>query len=308
MNIDFFKKIRILDSGMGQELLARGLVSKGTLWSATALIDEKYNQLVIDTHLSSINAGAEVILTNTFTTRRVRMEQNQVGDKFNFVNQKACELAKKAKELSKKNILIAGSLPAQNDTYEVDKRDKNIIEKDFFDQVSVLNPYVDFFYLDVISSGREIEIALNLIEKFNKTLLVGLHIRKNGKLPSGETITEVVNKYKNNKWLGVVAACVSLEIIEKTSNEFKKLSMPFGFKANLWGVEEPLPVHRFNNAKFNEIGKNPNIRLGTRKEITGKIFCEFAKKIIKNGATILGGCCETDSSHIKELSKLKQFF
>ena len=116
MDINFFKKIRILDSGMGQELLARGLITKGTLWSATSLLDEKYNQLVIDTHLSSIKEGADVILTNTFTTRRVRMEQNQVGDKFEFANKKACELAKKAKELSKKKILIAGSLPAQNDT------------------------------------------------------------------------------------------------------------------------------------------------------------------------------------------------
>ena len=305
MDIDFFKKIRILDSGMGQELLARGLITKGTLWSATSLLNEKYYQLVVDTHLSSINAGAEVILTNTFTTRRVRMEQNQVGDKFQFANQKACELANKAKELSKKKILIGGSLPAQNNTYEVDKRDKNMIEKDFFDQASIINPYIDFFYLDVISSGREIEIALNVIQKFNKTVLIGIHIKKNGKLPSGETITEVVQKNKNNKLLGVVAACVSLEIIEKTSGEFKKLNIPFGFKVNLWSVEEPLPVHRFNKAGFNEVGKNPNITLGKRDDITGKIFCEFVKKIIKNGATILGGCCETDSSHIKELSKLK---
>ena len=102
MDINFFKKIRILDSGMGQELLARGLITKGTLWSATSLLNEKYHQLVVDTHLSSIKAGAEVILTNTFTTRRVRMEQNQVGNQFYFVNQKACELAIKAKELSKK--------------------------------------------------------------------------------------------------------------------------------------------------------------------------------------------------------------
>ena len=305
MNKDFFKKIRILDAGMGQELLARGLVSKGTLWSATSLIDEKYYQLVIDTHLSSINAGAEVILTNTFTTRRVRMEQNQVGDQFQFANKKACKLAIKAKELSKKNILIAGSLPAQNDTYAVDERDKSIIEKNFFDQASIINQYIDFFYLDVLSSGKEIEIALNVIQKLNKPVLVGLHIKKNGKLPSGETITEVVKKYKNDSWLGVISACVSLEIIEKTSNEFKKLNIPFGFKANLWSVEEPLPVHRFNNAGFNEVGKNPNITLGKRDEITDKVFGEFAKKIIKNGATILGGCCETNASHIKEISKLK---
>ena len=305
MDLNFFKKIRVLDAGMGQELLARGLLTKGTLWSASSLLEEKYNKLVIDTHLSSINAGAEVILTNTFTTRRVRMEQNQVGDLFGFANQKACELAVKAKELSKKKILIAGSLPAQNDTYEVDNRDKNIVEKNFFDQAKIINPYIDFFYLDVVSSGREIEIALNIIQNLKKTVLVGLHIKKNGKLPSGETITEVVKKYKNSSWLGVVAACVSLEIIEKISDELKNLNIPFGFKANLWGVEEPLPVHRFNTAGYNQVGKNPNITLGKREEITGKVFCEFAKKISKKGATILGGCCETDSSHIIELSKLK---
>ena len=56
MDLNFFKKIRVLDAGMGQELLARGLITKGTLWSASSLLEEKYNKLVIDTHLSSINA------------------------------------------------------------------------------------------------------------------------------------------------------------------------------------------------------------------------------------------------------------
>ena len=38
MNKDFFKKTRILDGGMGQELLARGMDPNGTLWSANALL------------------------------------------------------------------------------------------------------------------------------------------------------------------------------------------------------------------------------------------------------------------------------
>ena len=305
IDVNYFKKVRILDGGMGQELLARGLISKGTLWSASSLIDEKNHQLVIDTHLSFINAGADVILTNSFTTRRIRMEQNEVGNLFNFANQKAGELAVKAKEISQKNILIAGSLPAQNDTYQVDERENHIIEKDFFDQANIINSYIDFFYLDVISSGREVEIALKIIKKLNKPVLVGLHIKKDGKLPSGETITQVVNNYKNNNWLGVITACVSLKIIEKTADELKKLNLPYGFKANLWSVEEPLPVHQFNKAGFNEIGKNPNITLGKRQDVTGKVFAEFAKKIMKNGATILGGCCETNPTHIKEISRLK---
>ena len=305
MDRNFFKNTKILDGGMGQELLAKGLVSKGTLWSASGLIEEKNNQLVIDAHLEFINAGADVIVTNSFSTRRVRMQQNKVLNLFNFANQKAGELAVKAKEISKKNVLIAGSLPAQNDTYQVDNREKKIIEKDFFDQASIIAPYIDFFYLDVISSGKELELALNVIEKLNKPVLVGLHIKKDGKLPSKETITEVVKKYKDDNWLGVVTACVSLEIIEKTIHENSKLDIPFGFKANLWGKEEPLPQKNFNIAKFNEIGTNPNIALGVRKDITSKIFYDFSKKIMEKGATILGGCCETGPDHIREISKLK---
>ena len=305
MDIDFFKKIRILDGGMGQELLAKGLKAKGTLWSASALLEEKNHKLVIDVHLSFINAGADVIVTNSFTTRRIRFQQNKVNDLFGFANQKAGELAVQAKKISKKNVLIAGGLPAQADTYKVDKRDKNLIEKNFFDQAILINPYIDFFYLDVFSSGREVEIALNIIEKLNKPVLIGLHIRKNGKLPSGETITEIVKKYKNNNWLGLITACVSLEIVEQTCNELKNLKIPFGFKANLWGIEEPIPIHEFNRAKFNEIGTNPNFAMGKRTDVTGKVFYDFAKKIMKEGATILGGCCETNPSHIKEISKLK---
>ena len=82
----------------------------------------------------------------TCTPPRINeLDQNQVGEKFHSANQKPCELALKAKELSKKKILIAGSLPAQNDTYEVDQRERDIIEKDFFDQASIINPISIFF-------------------------------------------------------------------------------------------------------------------------------------------------------------------
>ena len=48
MDKNFFKKIRILDGGMGQQLLAKGLISKGTLWSASANLDKNFHDLVVD--------------------------------------------------------------------------------------------------------------------------------------------------------------------------------------------------------------------------------------------------------------------
>ena len=224
---------------------------------------------------------------------------------FDYANKKAGELATKARDNSKKDILIAGGLPPQNGTYVVDNRDRKIIEQSFDDQAKLIDPYIDFFYLDVFSSSWEIELALNVVERLNKPVLVGFHLKKDGKLPSNETVSEIVKNYKSNNWLGLIASCVSLEIIENNIYEFKKLGLPFGFKANLWGKEEPLPVSTFNKSKPDEIGQNPNISLGSRKEVTGEVFHDFAKKLKDKGATILGGCCETNTLHISAISKLK---
>ena len=305
MDLNYFNKTRILDGGMGQELLAKGLISKGTLWSTSALLEEKFHKLLIDVHTSFINAGADVIVTNNFSSRKVRLIQNKVEDKFEYVNKKACELANKAREISKENILVAGSLPPQNGTYVIDERNINTIKKNFKEQAEIIKPYVDFFYLDVITSAKEIEAVCEVTEKMNMPVLVGLHLKKNGKIASGETVTEIVKKYKTSNWIGLIGACVSLEIIENSSKEMSDLDIPFGFKANLWNVEEPLPLHKFNRSKFNEVGKNPNDTMGRRDEITGEIFYNFAKRIKEKGANILGGCCNINPEHIKSISSLK---
>jgi len=304
MNINYFSKVRILDGGMGQHLLTKGLKPKGSLWSATALIDKKYHQLIVDAHLDFIKSGAEVIITNNFSARRVRMIQNNVEEHFNYANEKAGELALKAKEISKKNVLIAGSLPAQNNTYVLDQRNRKIIEKGFYDQAKLIKPFVDFFYLDVLCGSKECELALNVTEKLNLPVLVGLHVKKNGKLPSNESIGEVVKKCKNENWLGIIFACVSPEIIENSIDEIKKLNIPFGYKANLWKAEEPVPVHKFATPN-DEIGANPIEVMGTRDDYTDVKFLEFSKKMLGKGATILGGCCESKPSHISKISSLK---
>ena len=84
----------------------------------------------------------------------------------------------------------------------------------------------------------------------------------------------------------------------------KSLKIPFGYKANLWKEEEPVPVHKFA-LPTDEIGANPVETMGTRNDYTGNKYLEFSKKMISKGATILGGCCETKPFHIREISKLK---
>ncbi len=304
MDINYFKSTRILDGGMGQELLHKGLKPKGTLWSAHALIDENCHQLVIDAHLDFINAGAEVIVTTTFTARRLRLIQNDCEKYFEKINIKAVELAQKARDISKKNILIAGGLPNQKQTYSADLgEDLNVIEKNFYDQAKFLKNGIDFFYLDVMSSGLECEIALKTIESFNLPVLVGVHVRDNGQLPSGEKIKDMVKKYKNNNWLGIIAACVSPKAYELVANDLQKQEIPYGFKLNAF---KKIP-EGYTVASKDQWGNagNPNTVLGVNTDLNESKFYEYAKKFKENGATILGGCCEIRPSHIKEISRLK---
>jgi len=304
MDINYFSKTRILDGGMGQELLKKGLKPQGTLWSASALIEEKYHQLVTDAHLDFINAGADVIVTTTFTARRIRLIQNKCEEHFEYVNTKAVELALKARDISKKNILIAGGLPNQYQTYSANLGDDlNLIEKNFYDQAKLLKSNIDFFYLDVMGSGKECEIALKTIKSFNLPVLVGVHIRKNGKLPSGENISEIVKKYKEENWLGIIAACVAPESYEIIIKELKNLDIPYGFKLNAFkNIPDNYGV--LSSSAWGKNG-NPTKILGSRADINENKFYEFVKKFKHAGATILGGCCEIRPSHISKIANLK---
>ena len=305
MDKDYFKSIKILDGGMGQLLLEKGMISMGTLWSASALLEKKYHQILVDAHLSYINAGSDIIVTNTFSCRKYRLIENNFGDQFAYLNETACKLAIKAKETSKKNVFIAGSIPSQRDTYITDKRNKNLILSDMLEQARIINDYVDFLYLDVISSINEVEAALNLSEKLNKKILIGIHLKKNGKLPSNENLKDLLKNIQNQNLLGVICACVSPEISIQALDSFHGYGEPFGFKANLWKIKEPGPIQTFNTAKPDEIGTNPNVSFGIRDDVSLNDFYNFSKKMKENGATILGGCCETTPEHIKKISKLK---
>ena len=300
INKDFFKKIRILDGGMGQELLARGMKPNSTLWSANAILDKNYHQLVLDTHIDFIKAGAEIIVTTTFATRQKRLKENNLLDKFEYLNQKAGEIAQAAKKKFP-NTYIAGGLPPQNLTYEADDRDEAAITENFNSQAKALNQYVDFFYFDVWSSVKEVRCGIEAIKEFKKPYLIGLHISEGTTLPSGEKIKDIKNII-DEATLGVILSCVSPENFEKNLKELKSLNIPFGFKLNGFVTTK---LQQSYTSIF--IGKksNPNEILGKRHDLTPNKFHEIAKKFKENGATIIGGCCETGPAHIEAITKIK---
>ncbi len=301
MDLNFFRNVRILDGGTGQELISRGLKANGSLWSANALLQDKYHDLLLNTHKDFIKAGAEVIVTATFATRRKRLKDNQIDEKFEYLNQKAGEIAVKAKK-NFSNIFIAGGLPPQNITYEADRRNEKEITNNFKEQAKVLNPYVDFFYFDVLSSIKEIGCGIKAIKEFKKPYLIGIHISEGTNLPSGEKISEIKDVI-DDQVLGVMLSCISPENYEANLNEIKNLGFPFGFKLNGFITTKPNTSYSENYLK-SKTG-NPAEVLGKRDDLDPQTMAGIVEKFKDAGATILGGCCETSPSHIEAIAKLK---
>ena len=284
--------ISLLDGGFGQAIINKGLDQIGTLWGCSAYLNQQDHQKVIDTHLDFINAGSKIITTSNFTIRKRRLAQNKLEDKLNDFLKISGKLAQKAVKLSNKNIEIAGSLPTRGETYKSDifLSDKEILGE-FYESASILNPYVDLFYLDVLCSQKEIECALKAVSKFNKDILIGIHLKKNGKLPSGEEILDLVPLIDKYNVKALIGGCISPEIYEISKLSLIKINCDFGFKINAF---QDIP----DNWSI-QPGVNPNLNLGKRLDLDEDRFIQFCNNAIKNGATYIGGCCEINHHHIK---------
>ena len=284
----------ILDGGMGQALLQRGMKPNGSLWSASALIDDNQHSLIENLHLDFINSGCGAIITNNFTVRDRRLRDNNIQEKKKYLLDIAGRLAVNAVKKSGKNILVGASIPTQGETYMAEIfQTKEEMKNLFYETANILNPYSDFFYLDVLCSVKEINLALESLKAFDKPILIGAHFKKNGLLPSGENIIKIKSIIKQYNVMGVLGACISPEIYEKILPDLQSLKLPYGFKINAF-KNIPDDWNIANNY-------NPNEVLGLRSDFTPDVFRYFVEREVKNGASFVGGCCETHPEHIEAI-------
>jgi homocysteine S-methyltransferase len=99
----------VVDGGMGTELEKSGVPMDGKVWSGRAVLS--HPDAVRQTHEDFINAGAEVIITNTFAAARHMLEPGGLGDHVKEINLNAVRLAQQARDrVAREPVAIAGSI------------------------------------------------------------------------------------------------------------------------------------------------------------------------------------------------------
>ena len=105
----------LLDGGMGQELINRGAPRSAELWSAWALLEDP--GLVTAVHLDYVEAGADVITTNSYSTFADRLALHGLGDQAEKLTRLAGDLAREVADSADRDVRVAGSLPPLRHSY-----------------------------------------------------------------------------------------------------------------------------------------------------------------------------------------------
>ncbi|MFN7842312.1 MAG: homocysteine S-methyltransferase family protein, partial [Pirellula sp.] len=111
-------KLLLLDGATGTELNRRGVDTGLPLWSANALTIDSGLNILREVHLDYLNAGADIITTNTFRTNRRAL----VGKGFSAreLTLRAVSTAREAVAEFGKPALVAGSVSSLEDCYRPD--------------------------------------------------------------------------------------------------------------------------------------------------------------------------------------------
>src|SRR5689334_1719029 len=125
-------------------------------------------EAVFRAHMAYIEAGAQIIETNTFGANRFKLEPLGLGDDVQKLNSRGVKIAREARESASREILIAGSMGPLGIGVQARHPEPKEILDIFHEQALALEERgVDLFILETFSYIEEVLLAIDAIRSFS---------------------------------------------------------------------------------------------------------------------------------------------
>lgn len=294
------KKIYILDGATGTAIQSYNLLEKDYTYKGYKYIgcNEVLNltreDIILDIHKKYIEAGADIIETNTFNSNSISLKDYGLENESYILSFQGAKLAQEAIKNSKKDVLIAGSIGPTNKSASIPTNKNILIREVNFDELfksyliqakGLADGGADLFLIETIFDGLNAKAAVMACEQVAKEnckkipIMISATVDKNGKILSGQDIRSLITSLNRDSIISFGLNC------------------SFGAKdlipliENLDMVTDKL-LSIYPNAGL----PNENGEYEEKPEITLK----YLKKLIDNKKiNIIGGCCGTTPAHIK---------
>jgi methionine synthase I (cobalamin-dependent)/5,10-methylenetetrahydrofolate reductase len=246
--------------------------------------------MVADIHRAYIEAGAQVIKTNTFGANRFKLAEHGLGDQLEAINCAGISLAQEVVEATNPDVLIAGDVgPLGIRLAPFGRVQSEQAQAAFAEQIGYLaNCHADLILIETISDLFEIVAAIKAAKSVTDLpVLASMSFTRDDRTLLGDTPEKVAQTLHE----------VGADVIGINCS-----SGPAQLLRLLKRMRTTLPDARFSvmpNAGWPE-------RVGGRimYSASPEYFGDYALAFRQAGACVVGGCCGTTPQHIMTMHNM----
>lgn len=273
------KQPLVFDGAMGTMIYQRGVF-------LNACYDElclTRPDLILEIHREYVEAGVDVIETNSFGANRFKLGGYGLADRAVEINRAAVALARRA--AADAPVYIAASVgPCLNAGQACTPELAPDVEAAFDEQLAALaGAGAELAVLETFRDCRELQLAARAAARRGLPVLasfVPVECPPGAESTSREAVwTGVLDADRNVDWIGLNCGMGPAEILHPLQRVLRRTSKPVVVMPNAGGGNEiGGRILYLNSPEF---------------------FTEFSKRYIELGARGVGGCCGTTPEHLR---------
>ena len=289
----------IIDGGMGRQLQRIGAPFRQPEWSALALMESPDH--VLQAHTDFIEAGADVITTNSYAVVPFHIGENRFQNSGGDLLHLAGQLAAQAKQSASRHVRVAAGVPPLFGSYAPDKFDPAKATEMLALFRDKLLPHSDLVLAETLSCIAEINAFQEVFANCGQPIWISMTLEDDNPaagtpaLRSGERLEDALDVILRHDVDAILFNCSQPEVMADAVSRASELLAPdisIGVYANAF------PPISTTSEKANEGVSD------IRQDLTPSRYREFAEKWQSLGASIVGGCCGIGPEHIKALKEI----
>lgn len=278
------RKPVLLDGAMGTMLMAAGLDHGDSPEGWNLHHPEKVSRI----HRQYIQAGSQIILTNSFGGSSFRLAMHHLEDQVVELNQAAAEIARQEANAASHPVLVAGSMGPTGQLLEpVGEMAFADAQEAFAEQASGLEVGgVDLFWIETMSDLKEIKAAVDGIRTVSALpISATMSFDTHGHTMMGVSPQQAVGKLQQ------------LDLVMLGANCGTGSDQLIAAIQAMKSVNPALPLVAKANAGIPQVVDGDVVYNGTPE-----LMADYAREVYRQGAKFIGACCGSSPSHIAAMA------
>ncbi len=277
------KSVLMADGATGTNLFDIGLASG----EAPELWNESTSDKITDMHRGFVDAGADIILTNSFGGTRHRLKLHHADDRVFELNEKAAKLARAAADGAGRPVVVAGSVgPTGELLAPLGALTQADAQEAFVEQIAGLKSGgVDAIWIETMSAPEEMQAAAQAAAASGLPYVLTASFDTAGRTMMGMAPGDIhrtlapadgsIGPLAVGANCGVGASDLLASILDITAADPNAIVVA---KANCG-----IPVIKGDQVVYSG---------------SPELMADYARLAIDAGARIIGGCCGTSCEHL----------